>query len=320
MARRSSLKAQLTSTPRLSMKQKVKLDMELMKRRRISLLSPPDEYRITSSEEDNGEGRPADKCVCRPTTSTSKGKPQRVTRRDSLIYSSPRRKKKPASLQRAQTTLDRTTISKLQKLKRQKTFNQARDELQSIDGNHDSLMWDDEYDMLDLDLAEGTEEFVVNNDEAIQGNFETIIEAERCDGEDLFEEIKATPRAIAIIVNTMEKGEGGQQQQPKRRSPTPPPTVTTTAAMRSFDQSGTSIQNKSYSINSGICNESKLPMASVVHFSPRDDRAHSPRSFLNGFQRADLNLVPLSQQNLLQLIVIVLVGIFFCIFYQNIVF
>lgn len=362
-ARRSSLLNQFTSTPRLSMKQKVRLDVELMKRRRISLLSPDDE--MTSSEsENNAFCTPAssgDPCICRASIP-----PLKVllkSGRDSLVMNhSPGRRRRRAShaTHPSKACYDRTAINRLQKQKRQKIFNKARGEGlresetgvgRSTGGSTqlESLMWDAEYDLLDLEGQQPGQDFGANNEEKRQ-NFHEILQLERCDGEDLFngQQQMLTPRemerrAAAWKLQQQEKGEEqdddakeeafeddedereeSEKVSIERRADEGEHQPNTPLLRNSFERSGAStIQSKSYSMNSGVFwGSERIPTASVVNFSPRSTgRVNVTPPWRGPRMRMkwDLNVIPMSTRNLLQLIAIVLIGILLCVVYQSLV-
>lgn len=292
------------------MKQKVRIDQELWNRRRISLLSPDE---ATSSESDNNAFvTPAsgDGCVCKGSGRPSKA--QKAARRDSLIYNSPVRKKSGSS----KGLYDRTAVNKWQKQKRQRVFNKARlgmmrdSEVGVPTGGRstplDSLAWDNQFDLLDLEGGAG-EDFGAN-DEEIQQNFHEILKKERLDGEDLFEpqgEVyeegnKEGHRTTRTEISIERHAEDGKISPPLLRS--------------SFERSAAStVPSKSYSMHWG---SEQIPTASVVHFSPRSERVSVCQTGIEGMLRWDLNLIPMSQQNLLQLIAVVLIGIFVAIVYS----
>lgn len=323
--RRSSLCTQLTSTPRLSMKQKVRMDVELLKRRRISILSPDD--RMTSSESDNVASADLP-CICKPAASTSSGgsgnkAKGRVTRRDSLIYNSPCRKRRSSyARQGSGGHFDRSAINRMQKQKRQKVFNKARQSLKEPElpgsgaGQLESLMWDGQYDLGDL---AGGEEFAAVNDDAMLENFHAILETERCDGEDLFGNEDGGEEKVIKEEEEEDKEKTGERQAIVEESGQGQHLAVTTPMTRSFDRSGggggSAMQSRSYSINSGVYwGNERIPTPAVVHISPRGNQGAV--ALHRG--KWNLNLIPMSAQNLLQLIAILLIGIFVCVFYQNV--
>lgn len=363
-ARRSSLLNQWTSTPRLSMKQKVRLDVELMKRRRISLLSPDDE--VTSSESENNAfctpASPRDPCICRASIPPLKALLK--SGRDSLVFNhSPGRRRRRGShaTNPSKACYDRTAINRLQKLKRQKIFNKARGEglresetgvARSTGGSTqlESLMWDAEYDLLDLEGQQPGQDFGANNDEKRQ-NFHEILQLERCDGEDLFSGLQQalSPREMAKRVaawklQQQQKAEEQEQDDDveeevfenddeeaeekvsiERRADEGEQLPNTSLLRNSFERSGAStIQSKSYSMNSGVYwGSERIPTASVVNFSPRSTERVKISPTGRGRRmriKWDLNVIPMSQQNLLQLIAIVLIGILLCVVYQSLVY
>lgn len=325
-ARRSSLLKQWTSTPRLSMTQKVKRDLELLKRRRISLLNPDD---VTSSESDNnaygtpgtGEGD----CDCKSRRASR----AKVARRDSLIFNSPvARKKKTTHPSRA--IYDRSAINRLQKQKRQTIFNKARDMLatrESEPGTNgrgsthlESLQWDGQFDLISLGADVG--DFDANN-EQLQKKFQEIILKERCDADDLF---TGEVNKLVLIQDDDEgdedlsgNGHGHRVEVSIERQAEEP----IESPLRSFEKSGAStVPSKSYSMNSGVYwGNERIPTASIVHFSPRSERVTITPDKSGGVGGMGINLrSPLSQENLLQLIVVVLFGILLCVVYQSVMY
>lgn len=331
------------------MKQKVRLDMELMKRRRISLLSPDDE--ITSSESDNnavaGVGDP---CICKlPLQQLQRqANKAKVARRDSLLFNSPGKKKRSTFTQNpSKAHYDRTAISQWQKQKRQKVFNKQREvprESEPGTGGGgggacstqlDSLLWDGEFDLMDL---EGPAQDFGTNNEQMQRNFQAVLQMERCDGEDLFEgqQQQRQPLSETNSEGNRTDDDADHEQDDEDILPRTEISIERRAddetggeglhlgpqlVRSSFEKSGAStIQSKSYSMNSGVYwGSERIPTASVVHLSPRSDGG-SPqqrRIWRVGTSKWDLNVIPLSQQNLLQLIAIVLMGILLCVVYQS---
>lgn len=280
------------------------MDVALLKRRRISLLSPDEDgCGLTSSESDTagvaGSGLTGVECICR-----SKGRSrQKGTRRDSLIFNSPCSKKRaPQGNNKSKTIFDRSAINRMQKLKRQKVFNKGRGSLKDAESGVtqlDSLLWDGDYDLLDL---EGDDDFALQNNEVAQKNFHAILETERCDGEDLFagDEKRGEGKEKAVEGSLKD---GGSPEQKSQRY------------VRAEEANGSGVRNRSYSMNSEVHWETEgIPTPNVVHFGPRT----SPQK-RNLQRRFDIYLFPLSQHNLLKLIAVALVGIFICVFYQNVI-
>lgn len=335
------------------MKQKVRLDAELMKRRRISLLSPDDDNMTSSESDNNAYCTPvATQCPCQGSQQQQPGivrasQKLRLARRDSLTFHSPGRKKRSSQVvpHPSKAVYDRTTINRLQKQKRQKIFNTAREALReseptttgSTQGGGggggstqvDSLLWDGQFDLMDLEG--GAEDFGANNEEMRQ-NFHEILQLERCDGEDLFKGQPLTPKSGSVSERKGDEGdddeikgdEMGQQRLEVSIERRAEEGEVPLLLRNSFERSGAStIQSKSYSMNSGVYwGNERIPTASVVHFSPRSERVTiSPQRKRDGGMIGrwnDLNVIPMSQQNLLQLIAIVLIGIFVCIVFQGV--
>lgn len=160
-SRRSSLKNQLTSTPRLSMKQKVKLHNDLLRKRRISFLT----NEMASSESDE---RPQSPGVESPRRSLNCSK---IVKRNSIDL----------KLKSNKTAVDRNMINKIRKLRRQSTYNKSRTTLTIVESPQ-SFTWDNNYDF----GCPESDGFNPVNTDTQQNEFENILQMKLCDIPDFF--------------------------------------------------------------------------------------------------------------------------------------
>lgn len=266
------------------MKQKVQLHNELLRKRRISFLTTG----IASSDTDDAEHGKSGKStptVTMTTTACTRHKPSKVVR----------------------SVMNRNMINRMQKMRRQSTFNRGRETLKFIETNQ-SVAWEDKYDFMNPQPTKKVSPR--QNTKTECDNFEELASTRPCDVAELFPD-----------------KEERHQEKAKQDSAGNDPMQATASLQVSGHRVNVSMSGKTHSIDSGLylINDT-IPQTSVLQLEARPSRTLEVKrngevvsgggnSIANDLH---INVGSMPNQMLLQVIAIVLIAILVCVVYQNI--